>query len=108
MPRIPTTDQIEGDLSPEDRDKLIDELARKIVERGLETPAILFLEMHKPVAFLAGQSLLVASPFLAPIFGMEGVQRYSSLLSSQENVEFLIRRIEDLAEEKSPLPKRVE
>ena len=100
MPRIPTTDETEGELSSEERDRLIDELARKIVSRGLETPAILFLEMHKPVSFLASQSLLVASPFLAPIFGIEGVEKYSRLFGSQENVELLIRRIENLAEEK--------
>jgi len=75
-------------------------LARKIVSRRLETPAILFLEMHKPLAFLASQSVLVASPVLVPIFGREGVERYSQLLSTQENVELLIRRIEDLSEER--------
>jgi hypothetical protein len=102
MPRIPATNEneIEDGLSPEDREKLIDELAQKIVKRGMETPAIMFLEMHKPVSFLASQTMLVASPFLAPIFGFEGVERYSRLFSTQENVELLIRRIEDLALQK--------
>jgi len=92
--------RIGEDLSLEERDKLIDELARKIVNRRLETPAILFLEMHKPLAFLASQSMLVASPLLVPIFGREGVERYSQLLSAPENVELLIRRIEELADER--------
>jgi hypothetical protein len=101
MPYPPTPEEPDGDLSPEDRDRLIEQLARKIVSRGLETPAILFLEMHKPVAFVAGQSLLVAGPFLAPLFGIEGVNKYSRLLGDRENVELLIRRIEDISAEKS-------
>lgn len=85
-------------LSPEDRDKLIGELASKIVGRRMETPAVLFLEMHKPVTFLASQSLLVASPFLVPLFGAEGVHRFSRLFASAENVDLLIEKIEELAD----------
>lgn len=84
-------------LSDEERNQLIDELAQKIVDRRLETPAILFLEMNKPVSFLAGQSMMVASPLLVPLFGADGVRKYSQLLSTSENVERLIRRVEDLS-----------
>ena len=99
-------EQTDEELSPEDLDKLIDELARKVADRRLETPAIMFLEMHKPVAFLASQSMLVASPILAPLFGRGGMERYSQLFSTQENVELLIRRIEDLAEERDAERRR--
>jgi len=88
----------EDELSPEDRDKLIVELAGKIVGRRMETPAVMFLEMHKPVAFLASQSILVASPFLVPLFGAEGVHRFSRLLASAENVDLLIEKIEELSD----------
>lgn len=91
---------MDEELSVQDRDRLVDELARKIVGRRLETPAVFFLEMHKPVTFLASQSALVASPFLAPLFGREGIERYAALFSTQENVELLIRRIEELASER--------
>jgi hypothetical protein len=101
MPRPVTTDETDGELSPECRDKLIDELAHKIAKKGMETPAIMFLEMHKPVSFLASQTMLVASPLLAPLFGLNGVEKYSRLFGSVENVELLIRRIEDLAEQRS-------
>jgi len=101
MPYPTTPEGADDDLSPQDRDRMIEELARKIVNKGLETPAILFLEMHKPVAFVASQSLLMAGPFLAPLFGIEGVNRYSRLLGDRDNVELLIRRIEDISVEKS-------
>ena len=96
----PANEQPSEEFTPEDRDKLIDELARKVTDRGLQTPAILFLEMNKPLSFIAGQAMLAASPLLMPIFGAEGVQKYSQLLSSRDNIELLIRRIEDLSEER--------
>lgn len=90
----------EDQLSAEERERLIDELAQKIVDRHMETPAIMFLEMHKPVTFLASQSMLVASPFLVPLFGAEGVEKYSRLFSSVDNVERLIERIEELSDKR--------
>ena len=107
MPYVPTTDEVSGELSPEERDRLIDDLARRVVDRRLEMPAVLFLEMHKPVTFLASQSLLMAGPLLAPLFGIEGMRRYSQLLATRENVELLIRRIENLAEERDAAKRRV-
>ena len=83
---------------PKSGDKLIDELAQKVVDKRMETPAIMFLEMHKPVTFLASQSMLVASPFLVPLFGAEGVQKYARLFGSVDNVELLIERIEELSD----------
>lgn len=95
------------ELSPEERDKLVDELAHKVIEKRMETPAIMFLEMHKPVTFLASQAAIVASPFLVPLFGRDGVERYSKLFGSRDNVERVIQRIEELAEERDTEKKRV-
>lgn len=93
------------ELSAEDRDAFIEELAHKVVDRRMETPAIMFLEMHKPISFVASQAAIVASPFLVPLFGRDGVARYSRLFSSRENVELLIQRIEELADERETTEK---
>jgi len=98
--------EMDEPLSDDERDKLINDLAKKIVDRGMETPAVLFLEMHKPISFLAGQSMIAASPFLVPLFGQAGVRGYSQLLNEPDNVERLIRRIEDLSVEKDIEKKR--
>ena len=85
-------------LPDAERDALIEALAQKVHGRGLHTPAILFLEMHRPVAFLAGQSLVLGSGFLAPLFGPQNVQKYSKLIESRANIERLVQRIEELQE----------
>ena len=85
----------DAELPEEDRDKMIATLADKVQQRGLHTPAILLLEMHKPLAFLAGQTMILGSGFLAPLFGPQNVQKYAKLLESRDNIELLIQRIEE-------------
>lgn len=78
----------------------IDSLAQKIVERRLELPALLFLEMHLPLVTLAHTSTLFLSPLLSPVFGAERFHHFSQLLSSREHIEALIEKIRKLSEER--------
>lgn len=84
-------------LTDTERDEMIEKIALNIHRRGLETPAILFLEMHKPLSFFASQTLIVTSPLIAPIVGFDRVSSASRLLESRANVELLIQRLEQLA-----------
>jgi hypothetical protein len=88
----------DDELTDERRDELIDKLAGKVVKHGMAMPAVLFLEMHKPFAFLASQTVILASGFLAPFVGIQNVQEYSKLIETRENIERLILRIEQLAQ----------
>lgn len=88
----------DDELTDERRDELIDKLAGKVVKYGMSIPAVLFLEMHKPFAFLASQTAILASGFLAPFVGIQNVQEYSKLMETRDNVERLIRRIENLTQ----------
>ena len=88
------------ELTIEQRDAMLDRVASAVSRRRMETPAILFLEMNKPLSFLAGQGLRVASPFLVPFVGFSGfdnAQAVSLLLEDRENIERLIQRIETKA-----------
>lgn len=90
----------EDELTDEQRDAILERIAQGIVQRGMSAPAVLFLEMNKPLTFVASQSLLVLTPFLAPFVGLENVYRYSRILEKRDNVERLIERIEQLEYEK--------
>ncbi len=90
----------EDELSDEERDAILERIAQGIVQRGMAAPAVLFLELNKPLSFVASQSLIVLTPFLAPFVGLENVHRYSRLLEKRENVELLIERIEQLEHDK--------
>jgi hypothetical protein len=93
------------ELSTEERDAWIEKISRGIVARGMATPAVLFLEMHKPLAFVASQGLVMTSGFTAPFVGMDNLQAFTKLIEKRENVELLVQRIEELAEER-PGPNR--
>lgn len=85
----------DAELPDTERDAMIDKFVKLVDERGLHVPAIWFLELHKPLSFFASQSVLLGSGFLAPIFGPQKVQQFAKLLESRDNVELVIRRIEE-------------
>ena len=84
-------------LTGEQIDSIVDSIARKIVDRRLEVPAVLLLETHKPLSFVASQATLVAMPMLAPLVGAQRMADFSKILADRANVELLISRIEELA-----------
>lgn len=88
---------IDADLTDAERDELINKIADGIIRRRMETPAILFLELHKPLSFIGSQALIVGSPFFGPFVGVENVHRVSRLMSDRNNIELLICRIEELS-----------
>ncbi len=63
--------------------------------KRMEMPAVLALEMHKPLAGYAGNMAIAFAPFLGPVFGPDGYREYSRLLQNRHNVERLIRMIEE-------------
>jgi hypothetical protein len=82
-------------------EELIESLSDFVIERGLEAPAVLFLEMNKPLGFVASQFTIMASPFAALLFGIDKIGQFSKLLSKRESIEELITRIENKAASKN-------
>ncbi|MCL6623560.1 MAG: hypothetical protein K6T17_02955 [Fimbriimonadales bacterium] len=82
-------------LSPERKEEIINRVANVIKKHRLEVPAILFLEMHKPLANVAAHLGLGISPFLMPFFGFQSVDEYTQFIADRENIEELIRRLEE-------------
>lgn len=86
-------------LTDEERDRLLDKAAQEILRRKIEMPATLFLEMHKPLAYVGSHALLAFSPFLVPFVGFDNLNNYSRLLADRGNVERLIQRLEKHGDE---------
>lgn len=84
-------------LAPERRDEIINDLAQMVVRRRLETPAIFFLELHKPLTSLASTAVTFSQPTLGALFGFRKMAEWAALLDDRENVELLIGRIEELS-----------
>lgn len=83
------------ELTTEERDRLVDRAAAEIRKRKMELPAILMLELHKPLSYVGSQAAIVFSPFLVPFLGFDFTNDFSRLFSDKDNVERLLNRLEN-------------
>ena len=90
------------ELTEQETEDLLTRLETLVRERKFEVPAILFLEMHKPISRLAGNALIVFAPFVAPFVGIDNVHNYSRMLMQPGSVEKLILRLEQDPEPDPP------
>ncbi|MDR3708236.1 MAG: hypothetical protein P4L33_08040 [Capsulimonadaceae bacterium] len=88
-------------LAPADRAKMLEELASKVVARGLQTPVIWMLEIHGPLMPLVGQATIAFSPAFATLFagGAAELQKYTRLMREPGSTDELVRLIERKTEE---------
>ena len=89
-----------GDTDPR-RQAMIDRLANWIRSRGLNAPAILFLEISKPLAPVGGQALLLLQPLIGsigPFRGGDGedqvLAEYAALLEDPVSIDQILARLE--------------
>jgi|GEM_PF-3453878 len=90
-------------LTPEEEDYLIGSLVYEVKRRGLETPVVFAIEMHKPLAGLAETSAIVLTPFLAPFMGLSNVQGYGRLFSNRNSIDKILLALEDPTEPVKPV-----
>lgn len=83
------------ELTEEQTQELLDKCSNEIRRRQLEAPAIVFLEMHKPLSNVFAHAGMASAPFLVPLFGFDFVNDYSNLLQKRDNVERLICMLEE-------------
>ncbi len=85
-----------NNLSTDDPEEALEVIAQRVVNEGMGTAAILFLESAKPMGFLAGQAAIMATPFIGGFIEPMRLERYADLLGDRDFVERLIQRIEEL------------
>lgn len=95
-------------LAERNAEQFLEKAAQVIVKRGLEVPAILLLEMHKPLANLIGHAVWVTMPVWALFFGVATTTELGALLSDPDRIERLIQRIEELSAKREAEKKRGE
>lgn len=82
------------ELTPEETDELLNQAEQAIRKRGLELPAMLMFESHKPLAHVGASAAFTFAPFLVPFLGFDNVNNYSRLFSKRENIEELLNRLD--------------
>jgi len=84
--------------SEEQRDELVERVAREIQMRGLTGPAVHFLEASRPYRPLGANAMLFFDPGVQGLFG-GGFASASEILADDAGIEQLIARLEELDEE---------
>ena len=72
----------------------VEKMAQKLTSLGLNAPAVLLLEAHKPLAFIASQFMLVAQPTLNLFVEPRSTQSMIDLLGDPSQLEQLISHLE--------------
>ncbi len=70
-------------------------IADAVVSRRLGTPAKLFLEMNKPLTGVLYNMSLLSAPVMQALFGVSFQRSLEGVFESSENVEQLIKMIEE-------------
>lgn len=79
-----------------DREKeLLTRLSRKIVDLRMTVPAVFFLEMHKPLNFIANQAMVFLNPIVTTFFSVSEYEEIQNLLEKRNSIEYFIREIEN-------------
>lgn len=96
------------EVTPEEEEEYINKVAEKIHQYGMDVAAILMLESVKPLTWIGSQmGRFFLSPFL-PAFGdtiSMGGEKLFQVFEKHDNVEKLITRLEQLAQEEKEKPK---
>jgi hypothetical protein len=83
------------------QEQIIADLANWIRDRGLESPAILFLQANKPLALIGSQALLFLQPvlgFVGPMLGWfendQVLREYAALLETPSSIDRILSLLE--------------
>ena len=78
----------------------VDRVAGFVVRFSLTVPAILTLETLRPLSFVGSQFMHVLTPALTSFLRIDEWDELAHLLEDRRGLEFLIRRIEILDEQR--------
>ncbi len=84
-------------FSPEEI-ALLEKIARRIADRDMAVPALLFLESLGPLSFLGSQVVHGLKPFLDLVMDATEVERLATLLERRDGIDQLILLIQQQVE----------
>ncbi len=84
-----------GPAEPSEEERpLIDRICREVVRRGMTTPALLALEMSRPLNYLSAQAMHFFQPFATVLVRPGDWERFAAFLERRGSIEHLLSRIE--------------
>ena len=79
--------------------KALDKLCQGIIRRGLTTPAIIGVEMGRPLNFVGSQTMHFFTPLISAFVPTESWTSVAEFLEHRGSVDWIRNRIEELESE---------
>lgn len=79
--------------------EVVDRLCREVVRRGMATPALVALEMSRPLNFVTAQAIHFFDPLVAAVTDADGHREFARFLEQRGSVDHLVRRIGEIEAE---------
>jgi hypothetical protein len=73
---------------------VVDRLCAEVVRRGLTGPALLMLEMHRPLNYAAAQVLNFFQPLVGIVADTGGYVEFARFLEQRGSIDYLCVRLE--------------
>ena len=84
-----------GSATPTPRQaEIVDRVCREVVCRRLTTPALITLEMCRPLNFVAAQVVLFFDPMVRAVTAADGPREFATFLEHRGSIDYLVSRIE--------------
>ncbi len=72
----------------------VERICKEVVRRRMTTPALMLLEMSRPLNYLGAQALHFFSPFASVLVDPGAWEAFAAFLERRGSVEYLCREIE--------------
>jgi hypothetical protein len=92
---------------PAEEEAVLDKVARKIVDRRMAVPAIVFLESVKPLNFIGSQAMVFFEPIVQALFNFKDYDTFRCALEKRESIEILLLKIEEYDADVAQREKRI-
>ncbi len=84
-----------GAAEPDERTAdIVDRVCRSIVKRGMSTPALMALEMSRPLNFVAAQAMHIVQPAAELVLDTESFKQFALFLEQRGSIEYLCDRLQ--------------
>jgi hypothetical protein len=83
---------------------IVEKLCAEVVRRRMSTPALLMLEMSRPLNYVSAQFLHFAQPILSIVTDTAGYRQFTDFLERRGSIEYICTRLEALETSRTAKP----
>jgi hypothetical protein len=84
-----------GPCEPNDRQvEMVDKVCQAVARRGMVVPALMAVEMGRPLNFVASQAMHFFRPIVSVILDGPSIDEFAMFLEQRGSIEYLCQRLE--------------